>query len=412
MDGEEQDSKLVKPLWHNRDYLLLWFGQTVSSFGSRASHIVLPLLILDLTHSPAQAGFVGAITTIPYALLGLYAGTLTDRLNRKKVMMITDVGRMLAMGSVFVALWMGQITIIQLYIVALLEGIFFVFFDLAEIASIKRIVGKENLATATAQNMVTDSTSLLLGPSLGATLYQTVGKSIPFLVDAISYIVSFLSLFFIKTEFQEERQEKNLNLKEDLMEGIRWLLRNPIIRSMALLNAAQTFVYADIYLIIIVLAKEQHASATQIGAVVSIAAIGSIIGSIFGVRILKRFNAGHILIGVSWIQALLFPLYILAPNFIVIGIITAAIFIFNPISGVTVITYRLSKIPDDLQGRVNSVYRFMYYSTIPIGMALTGIFLQSLGAKNTVLIFFLILVLLSILASINKELRSIRTLTK
>src|SRR5438067_1389287 len=92
-----------KPLWKNRNYLLLWSGQAISSFGSAASHIVLPLLILDLTHSPAQAGFVGAISIIPYVTLSLFAGAFVDRLNRKKVMKICEIARAIVSASIFIA---------------------------------------------------------------------------------------------------------------------------------------------------------------------------------------------------------------------------------------------------------------------------------------------------------------------
>lgn len=128
-----------KSLWKNRDYLLLWSGQAISSFGSAASHIVLPLLILDLTHSPAQAGFVGAITTIPYVTLSLFAGVFVDRLNRKKIMMICEAARAIVAGSIFTAILIHHVSIAQIYLAALLEGLFFVFFDIAEIASLRRV---------------------------------------------------------------------------------------------------------------------------------------------------------------------------------------------------------------------------------------------------------------------------------
>ncbi len=124
-----------KSIWQNRDYRLLWSGQAISSFGSAASHIVLPLLILDLTHSPAQVGFVGAFATIPYVALSLSAGVFVDRLNRKKVMMICEIARAIVAGSIFIAILIHHISIVKIYIAALFEGVFFVFFDISEIAS-------------------------------------------------------------------------------------------------------------------------------------------------------------------------------------------------------------------------------------------------------------------------------------
>src|SRR5258706_9028078 len=175
-------------LWRNRDYVLLWSGQMVSSIGTQVSMLAFPLLILAITHSPAQAGIIAALRGLPYALFILPAGALIDRWDRKRVMILCDTGRALALGSIPLALALGHLTIVQLYIVSLVEGTLFTFFNLAETACLPRVVSKEQLSTAVAQNMVIDSTSGLLGPSLGGALYS-IGRAIPFLTDAISYAV-------------------------------------------------------------------------------------------------------------------------------------------------------------------------------------------------------------------------------
>src|SRR6266550_2353112 len=117
-------------LWRNRDYVLLWSGQMISSVGTQVSMLAFPLLILAITHSPAQAGLIGALRSLPYALFILPAGALIDRWNRKRVMIICDTGRALALGSIPVALLLGQLTLVQLYIVSLVEGTLFTFFNL------------------------------------------------------------------------------------------------------------------------------------------------------------------------------------------------------------------------------------------------------------------------------------------
>src|SRR5215469_3681604 len=100
--------KLPAPLWRNRDYLLLWSGQAVSLLGSEASQLALPLLILSLTQSPAQAGIAGALRSLAYLLLGLPAGALIDRWDRKCTMILCDGGRALALGSIPLALALHQ----------------------------------------------------------------------------------------------------------------------------------------------------------------------------------------------------------------------------------------------------------------------------------------------------------------
>ncbi|HYT34930.1 MAG TPA: MFS transporter, partial [Ktedonobacteraceae bacterium] len=149
------NTKLPKPktLWKNRDYMLLWSGQVVSSIGAQVTQLAFPLLILSLTGSPAQAGFAGALRALPYLLFSLPAGALIDRWDRKRVMIFCDIGRALSMASIPVAFALGQLTVLQLFIVSAIEGTLFVFFNIAEAACLPRVVAKEQLPAATAQNM-------------------------------------------------------------------------------------------------------------------------------------------------------------------------------------------------------------------------------------------------------------------
>src|SRR5436853_3734320 len=119
--GQTQPNK-PKSLWRNRDYMLLWSGQVVSSVGTQASQLAFPLLILALTRSPAQAGFAGALRALPYLIFSLPAGALIDRWDRKRVMILCDTGRALSMASIPIALVLGHLTILQLYLVSLVEG--------------------------------------------------------------------------------------------------------------------------------------------------------------------------------------------------------------------------------------------------------------------------------------------------
>src|SRR6266705_2152681 len=166
------DTRRPVPLWRNRNYMLLWSGQMVSSIGTRVSMLAFPLLVLAITHSPAQAGLIAALRGLPYALFILPAGALVDRWDRKRVMILCDTGRALALGSIPVAIVLGHLTIIQLAIVSLVEGTLFTFFNLAETACLPHVVAKEQLSAAAAQNMIIDSTSGLIGPSLGGALYS------------------------------------------------------------------------------------------------------------------------------------------------------------------------------------------------------------------------------------------------
>jgi MFS family permease len=393
------------PLWRNRDYILLWSGQMISAVGTRVSMLAFPLFVLALTHSPLQAGLIGAMRGLPYAILILPAGALVDRWNRKRVMILCDIGRAIALGSIPIALILGHLTIVQLYIVSLIEGTLFTFFSLAETACLPQVVTKEQLPTAAAQGMVIDSVSGLIGPSIGGVLYG-IGRVIPFLSDAISYAASVLSLLFIKGQFQEERDPAPLHLWADIKEGLSWLWKQPLIRFLAILTGGMVAPVVGYSLILIIIAQSQHASTFTIGLIFACGGVGSILGAFLVTPLQKRFSFGQLMIGSTWVWALTWLLFAVAPNPFILGIVTAVSFIVVPIYLSVQFGYRLALIPDHLQGRVNSVFRLIAFGSEPLGLAVTGILLQEFGSVTTVLVLFVPQFILSIAATLNKGLRN------
>jgi predicted MFS family arabinose efflux permease len=394
-----------KALWLNRDYMLLWSGQIVSNVGTQVSQLAFPLFILALTGSAAQAGFAGALRALPYLFFSLPAGALIDRWDRKRTMIICDAGRAISLASIPIAYALGDLTIVQLYLVSAIEGTLFVFFNIAEAACLPRVVAKEQLPAATAQNMATDGITVLLGPPLGGALY-TAGKFLPFVADTISYAVSVVSLLFIKTKFQQERTIAPRKLWIEIHEGLAWLWHHPLIRFIAILTGGWNLVTAGFTLIIIVLAQQQHASSFTIGLIFSIGGIGAVLGSIVATSIQKRFSFGQVIIATTWIAALTLPLYTIAPNPFALGVLTALIFIMGPIYNVVQFSYRSAIIPDELQGRVNSVFRLIAFGGQPLGLALTGVLIQNIGVNNTVFMSAFVMVVFALAATLNGHVRS------
>ena len=411
VDLEEVQPKQPKSLWLNLDYMLLWSGQMVSNVGTQVSELAFPLLILALTNSPAQAGFAGALRALPYLIFSLPAGALIDRWDRKRVMILCDTGRALSMASIPVALMLGHLTILQLYLVSLIEGTLFVFFNIAEAACLPRVVPKEQLPAATAQNMATDGITVLLGPSLGGALFSA-GRLLPFVADAVSYAVSVISLFFIKVKFQKERVAARRNLGIEIQEGLSWLWHQPLIRFIAILTGGNNLINSGFVLIIIVLAQQQHASSFTIGLIFAVGGIGGIIGALIATSLQKRLSFGQAIIGTSWIFALFIPLYAIAPNPLMLGIITAATFVAGPVYNVVQFSYRSAIIPDELQGRVNSVFRLIAFGGQPLGLALTGLLIQNVGVIPTILVDAAGMVILAVAATVNTHVRNAKPLSE
>ena len=400
------------PLWKSRDYMLLWSGQVVSTLGSTATSIVFPLLVLALTNSPAAAGVASALRAAPYLIFSLPVGALIDRWDRKRVMINCDVGRAIAVLTVPVALWLDALTIWQLYLVAFIEGSLFVFFNIAEVAALPRVVPAGQLPQAAAQNEAAFGTMHIVGPSIGTFLYQTLGKGTPFIADAISYMMSVVSLLLIRTEFRLVRAVSQGSLQAEIVEGLRWLGQKPLVRYMAFLTGGVNLVNAAVPLIVIVLAEQMGAGDFEIGLIFSIGGIGGIVGSLVGGQIQKRFTFGQVIIAVIWVEALLFPLYALVPQFFLLGALYALIYTTAPIYNVVQFSYRLSLIPDALQGRVNSTFRLLAFGFMPLGAAISGVLLEQFGTVPTVLAFALWYLVFAILTTLNRHVRNARPLAR
>ncbi|GCE08193.1 MFS transporter [Dictyobacter aurantiacus] len=404
LQEEAIEARTYPPLWRNRDYLLLWSGQVISGVGTQVSQLAFPLLILALTRSPAQAGIAGALRTIPYLLLSLPAGALLDRWNRKLVMIICDLGRFLSMGSIPLALFFGHLTIVQLYVVSLVEGVLFVFFDLAEVSSLPQVVSREQLPAASAQNIATFNIAMLLGAPLGGILFS-IGRAFPFLADTVSYFCSVVSLFFIRTPFQQERSSDRRALLPEVREGLKWLWKQRFVRSLAVILCGLNLMTSGIALVVIVLGQHVHASTIDLGVLFAVSGVAGVLGSLLA-PILYRYLSFFTLTTVTfWAQVVLTPLLILAPNLLVLGAIIALLFFLTPIFDVVQRGRRMALIPDGLQARINSVYRMIVFSANPISLAMTGFLLQSTGTTATVLIMTGGLVLISLFATFNPYIR-------
>jgi len=380
------DGTASRLLWRNRDFVTLWIGGLISALGTGVSRLSYPLLMLAVTHSPAQAGFAGAVRALPYLLLGLPAGVLADRWNRKRIMILCDAGRALNMATIPLALWLGHLTAAQLYANALVGGILFVFFDVAEAARLPHVVPAAQLPAAAAAEQTMSSAAGVVGPPLGGSLYQ-LGHAIPFLADGLSYAASVLALFCVKVEFQERRAATSSHLRTEIAEGVGWLWHHPLLRTVAVTTAGLQLAVSGISLIVIVLAQHQHASTSVIGALFSATGIGGVLGAALAPRILRALGFGRVILGMMWGEVVLWPFFALAPNPVALGAVLGLFAFTMPIYGVATVSYRLQVTPDRLRSRVGSVFRLIAWSSEPLGAALAGVLIQALGAASTALAF-------------------------
>jgi MFS family permease len=404
MDGRPAAERELVPLRRNRDFVLLQVGQALSTIGSEASAIAYTLLVLALTGSPAKAGLAAFARLLPYALFALPAGVASDRFNRKWLMIWADVVRVLALGSLAITIGTGHVSLAQILIVAFIEGTMFVVFNIAEIGAVRSVVPAVQLQSAFATEQARMSTVYLVGPPLGGALFG-LARSLPFLVDAISYAFSTGTLLAMRTPFQEEREEQETaGIWTQIKEGLAWLWGHPFLRTCALLFVGANFLFGALDLVLIVAAQRQGYSPAVIGGLVSLTGAFSLLGSIAAPRFLRLLPMRAVLVLSAWLSVGIVA-FVIEPNVLVLVAGTAPLIFFNPTVNAMVIGYRVAILPDRLQGRVNSVARSLALLAFPLGPVVAGLLLASYSVRTAAAFVLAGFVILAIVTTANRAIR-------
>jgi MFS family permease len=391
-------------LWRNRDYLLLWLGEAgISSLGTGISQLAFPLLILAMTHSPAAAGFAGALQQVPPLLFNLPAGALTDRWDRRRVMLVCTVGLLLCIGSVPLALAIGRLTLAQIYVVAFGVGSFATFSRLAETGALAHLIPKEQMPTAVAQDEAAYSTVSLLAPSLSGWLFS-IRQLLPFLADAVSYVVLLGALLLIRRPLQGERSAEPPRLLREVRVGIGWLWAHHLLRLLAFLAGYLELLLTGSVLIVLVIAQQRGISSALVGVILAVGGFGNLAGAGIGARLQRRMRFGRALRVVLLGFVLAWPLYGFAATPLALGAVVVVWSMVDSTAVVQIVSYRLTAVPEDLQGRVGSTYRLIVFGVVALGQLAIGLCLQQFGVLATVAFLWAGLLLFALLALLRRQL--------
>jgi len=382
-------------LWRHSDLLTLWSAETVSQFGTQVSQLALPLVaILVLDASAFEVAALGTVEFLPFLLFTLPAGVWVDRLRRRPILIAGDFGRAALLATIPAAYLLDVLTLGQLYVVGFLVGTCTVFFDVSYQSYLPSLVEREQIIDGNSKLEISRSAAQLGGPGLGGLLVQALTAPYAVLADAISYLGSGIFILAIrKDETAPERATKDgagSSLWAELKEGLHFVLGNPNLRAQAGCTATSNFFFTFGFSIIVVyFVRTLGLSPGVIGLILSLSAVGSMVGALTARRISDRFGIGPTTIATTLLQGPAFLLIALAPKsspypFLVSGglILGFVIVVYNIVQ----VSYRQAICPPRLQGRMNSVMRFMVWGTIPIGSLAGGAAAGIVGLQNTIVI--------------------------
>ncbi|MBJ7607950.1 MAG: MFS transporter [Candidatus Dormibacteraeota bacterium] len=379
---------MSRAVWRQRDFSLLWGGQTVSEIGSQVTVLALPTLAIFSFHAgPAAIGLLVACERIPFPVLALPAGAIVDRVRKRPLMVTCSLARMAILAAIPALAGLDQLQLWHLFAAAVAMGVFTVFFDLAYLAYVPVLVRRDQLLEANSRLEVTWSAGALVGPGVGGVLVQAVGGARAVLVDAASFLLSAMSVLAIRHREPELATAHRHHLAREVGEGLRHVFGNPVLRAQLLcLTAAGVFAHAYEAPLFLFAYGRLHLSPGLLGAILAFGGLGSMLGSTVAGRVIARAGVGRTMaltdavsIGLSGAiplavfvpaVALLFPL------FLVIGAVSTA-------GNIAQMTLRQSLSPARLQGRMSAVFRSFFWGAWPLGNLLGGVLAASLGAVTT-----------------------------
>ena len=375
-------------LWRDAGFRSLWAGQTASQFGEQASLIVFPLIaVLTLNADPAQLGVLRAAGQLPLLLLPLLAGAWVDRWRTRAVMMLADLGRLLALSACSVACLLGGLGLPALLAAAFATGSLSVFFDVGYQASLVRLVRRDQLVQGNSALEGSRSAAQIGGAALGGLLVTLLPASIAAGAGAPFFALSFLSIRRIRHETVPERPKVRQRAWREVHEGLRFVAGHPSLRAVCLASAAfQFFLAAFMTVYLLFLARGLHLAGTAVGLVLAAAGPGALLGSLLAARLPGRFGYGAVLVAAAslgdgvmlWVPALRGPAALTIPALVAVNFVFGAL---GQLVDVTVMGVRQAITPDRMQGRAAATITFAGMGLTPLGSLLGGFLGQQYGLR-------------------------------
>ncbi|WP_393087590.1 MFS transporter [Streptomyces sp. LN704] len=381
-------------LWRDGDFRRLWVGQTASQLGEHSSLLVLPLFaVLTLNAGAGQLGVLRAVGQAPILLLSLFVGAWVDRWRTRTVMVLTDVGRTLTLGTAAVAGFLGWFGLPALFVVAFAVGALSVFFDVAYQASLVRLVERDQLVRGNSALEGSRSAAQIGGPALGGALVSLLSAPIAAASSALFFALSFLSIRRIRRdESIPPSSERPPRVWRRIHEGLRFVAGDTSLRTVCLASAAFQFSLAAMMTVyLLFLPRELHLSGTAVGLALAAMGPGALLGSVLAARLPSRFGHGAVLVSAA---ALGDSVFLCVPavhgsSAVTVPALLAVNFVFgtsNQLVSVTVMAVRQAVTPDGMQGRAAATIACVGMGLTPLGSLLGGYLAQEWDVRTSLLV--------------------------
>ncbi|MFS0750545.1 MFS transporter [Oceanobacillus sp. 1P07AA] len=387
-------------LWGNRNFLLLWGGSIISGFGLQIYTIAIPLLIYDMTQSALAMSMMRAVDFLPNIFIGIIAGVLVDRFNRKRMMQWMSITQIISLTFIVFLLYVHTLELWHLYLFGFILSSAGYTFGNAQHSVIPQIVTKEQLTDANAKIQFINTLISMVGPGLAGTLLLYMDYSSTLFIFLICLFLLFLCVQFLKFPTATLPREAQGTFKEDIKEGINVLFANKYLLTPTIVVIFINFASSLVIGVLIFYVTDQlGATSDEIGWMFTISAIGGLCGASVAKYLRNYFGRGQIYTYSLLINTLGMVILIFANTWWMIGI-SLAIRTFATITlNIVYFTVRQEFTPNHLLGRVAGTSSMLMKLALPAGLIISGLWAEWFSIKflfifSTVILFFLFIILL------------------
>lgn len=366
----------------HRNFRLFWTGQLVSLVGTWMQMVARGWLVLELTHSPFWLGMVGFANSVPVLLLSLWAGAIADNVSKRKLVIVTQAISMV-MAFVLAALtWTSTVQVWHILAISLVLGTVFAFdAPTRQSFTVELVNGKEDLMNAVALNSAIFNGARVLGPAIGAVALAWQGPGMAFFLNGLSYLAVLYGLFRI--DVKEREKKVAAKSEKQILEGLRFVRHDKVIGPLMLIvSVVSVFAFPYVVLLPIFADTILRVGETGYGTLMAFSGIGSLIGAVglafqSGRSTVKRGRL--VLIGSIGLPIFL-AIFSLSPLYLVSLVTLIGVGWTMIAVNATINTVVQTNVPDELRGRVNGVFAFLFIGMAPLGNLQAGLIADHFGA--------------------------------
>ncbi|MEU2060466.1 MFS transporter [Streptomyces sp. NPDC013455] len=400
------DAGPAPSLWRNRDFTLLWTGQCLSDLGGAMVDLALPLLVLQQTGSPARAGLVGTAGLVTTLVCRLPAGVLADRFDRRRLMIACDALRIAVYALLGIAVVTDTAGLPVILPVVVVGAAATAVFSTAEHASVRSLVGLDQLTSAVARNEARTYGVSLAGPPLGGLLFG-IGRSLPFLGNALSFALSLVAVLRIRRPLQETRREAAAPAGASAAEGLRFLLGHPFLRALLVIAAPLNMAFTGMLFAMTLALRRAGVPPFLVGVAGTVFALGGLLGAFAAPALQRRLRLPVLLTLLCWVTAALMAVSTLLADTVLAAVPLAAAAFLGPTANAALFGHQAAVTPDHLQGRVVSGVLLAAGSAAALAPALAGALLARWSPGAAMLVFPALVVVAATTATLSKGIRTV-----